>query len=137
MNKPDGIMTNMDIDDIEAKANFKGSAGVFVTELLRIGFLDKTERYYVIHNWLKYNPLPKWPTPGKRPNTKTWNKIKKEIFERDNYICKYCGQKITFPECDHIMPICRGGSNEPSNLATSCCVCNKSKSSKLLKEWLP
>lgn len=134
--KPSGVLSSWNIEDIEDKANFKGIPRHFVSELLRIRFLDEYDGLYAIHNWLDYNPLPKWPTMGRRPCTKTWIKIKANIFKRDKYICQYCGQYVEKPECDHIKPICRGGSNEPINLTTACPSCNRKKGSKSLEEWV-
>ena len=64
-----------------------------------------------------------------------WEEIRIKIFERDNYTCQYCGSRGGKLECDHIHPISRGGSNEESNLATSCFKCNRSKRAKTLDEW--
>jgi hypothetical protein len=57
---------------------------------------------------------------------------RKEIYEKDNWICQYCGEKVT-PEnvtLDHYVPQCKGGTNEKSNLRTSCLLCNSIKSGK-------
>lgn len=35
----------------------------------------------------------------------------------------------------HVMPISRGGSNDPENLATACAPCNRSKSNRTPQEW--
>jgi hypothetical protein len=40
-------------------------------------------------------------------------------------------------ECDHILPITRGGDSEEANLVTACHVCNRSKRAKLIEEWKP
>lgn len=55
---------------------------------------------------------------------------------RDDYTCAYCGERGKKLECDHVIPVSRGGSNEKYNLVTSCFSCNRSKSDKLLSEWL-
>lgn len=57
------------------------------------------------------------------------------IYERDNYICQYCGRHTQSPHCDHILPFSRGGADHPSNLVTACPECNWSKSDKTPKEW--
>lgn len=53
--------------------------------------------------------------------------LREEIFQRDNYTCRYCGKK--FPknmlDVDHIRPVCLGGDNRESNLATACITCNR------------
>ena len=50
--------------------------------------------------------------------------------------CAYCGKELSLFHVDHIIPICKGGTNENSNLTLSCPKCNLSKGSKLLSEWL-
>ena len=52
-----------------------------------------------------------------------------EIFKRDHFICQYCGR--TPPEAilevDHIVPRVSQGTDEESNLITSCFECNRGK----------
>jgi len=59
-----------------------------------------------------------------------------EIFERDNFTCQYCGRKspIVILELDHIIPKSKDGSDEPTNLITSCRKCNQGKSTMILKD---
>lgn len=58
-----------------------------------------------------------------------------EIFKRDAFTCQYCGRKP--PEVilhvDHILAVANGGTNEYSNLITSCSDCNLAKSDKPLE----
>jgi hypothetical protein len=53
-----------------------------------------------------------------------------EVFKRDRFTCAYCGGKP--PEVvlhvDHITPVAKGGTNDPTNLITSCRDCNLGKS---------
>jgi len=57
-----------------------------------------------------------------------------EIFKRDGFSCQYCGNRPPQPtlEVDHIYPVASGGSNDDSNLITSCFDCNRGKSDRLL-----
>lgn len=71
-------------------------------------------------------------------------KRKREIWQRDNFICHYCGLDLTmdyqdhvfrasnvsFITVDHVKPKWQGGTNEPSNLVTSCLDCNHEKGLK-------
>jgi len=64
---------------------------------------------------------------------------RKEIFERDKYICFYCGEKVT-PEnstLDHLVPQSKDGKHTKENLKTSCLVCNSIKSGKTYEEAAP
>ena len=58
-----------------------------------------------------------------------------EIFERDQFTCQYCGEKPpkVILHVDHIIPVVKGGCNEPENLRTSCSSCNLGKHTKKLK----
>lgn len=61
------------------------------------------------------------------------------IFERDNYTCHYCGQKVTEKNAtlDHFVPTSKGGDNSKENLFTSCLECNSIKSGKTYEEAAP
>lgn len=73
--------------------------------------------------------------PEGRLSTALWSVLRSKIFNRDNYTCQYCGERGKKLECDHVMPISRGGGNEESNLVTACFKCNRSKRDKTPKEW--
>jgi 5-methylcytosine-specific restriction endonuclease McrA len=70
-----------------------------------------------------------------RPPAGIWQEIRLSIFIRDGYTCQYCGQHGGRLECDHVMPLSKGGDNKPDNLVTACFRCNRSKGAKTLKEW--
>lgn len=70
-----------------------------------------------------------------RPPAAVWRAIRERIFRRDNFTCQYCGVRGARLECDHIVPVARGGGHEEANLATACLACNRSKSDKLISEW--
>lgn len=57
-------------------------------------------------------------------------KIRFDIFKRDGFICQYCGNtppKVVL-EVDHIIPVCKGGTNSIDNLISACFDCNRGKS---------
>lgn len=64
-----------------------------------------------------------------------WVQTRLRIFQRDGYVCQYCGTVGIALECDHIVPISKGGSNDDENLLTACRTCNRSKNDKLLSDW--
>jgi 5-methylcytosine-specific restriction endonuclease McrA len=74
------------------------------------------------------------PTRG-RPDSHVWKRLRTTVFQRDDYTCQYCFERGGKLECDHIVPVSRGGNDELSNLATACFRCNRSKRDKLLSEW--
>jgi len=58
-----------------------------------------------------------------------------QILERDGFRCLDCGASPSngaLLEVDHIVPISKGGSNDPSNLRTLCSECNRGKSDRLV-----
>jgi hypothetical protein len=61
------------------------------------------------------------------------------IFERDNWVCQYCGDKVTKDNAtiDHYVPQSKGGNHSKTNLRTCCLVCNAVKSGKLFEEAAP
>lgn len=65
-----------------------------------------------------------------RPNQYRWSLLRAQVFERDDYTCRYCGERNGNLECDHIQPVSKGGGHELSNLATACKSCNRRKSNK-------
>lgn len=72
-----------------------------------------------------------------RPPLSAWRVIRDRIFKRDDFTCRYCGAKGVRLECDHVVPVAKGGGHSDSNLATACRPCNRSKRDKLISEWRP
>ena len=69
------------------------------------------------------------------PGLAEWRELRAAVFERDGYVCTYCGVDTDAPHCDHVMPVSRGGSSALDNLTTACPRCNLSKGSKTVDEW--
>ena len=55
-----------------------------------------------------------------------------KVFERDGYICHYCGKQLTrfSATLDHIQPVSKGGDNSYDNLITACLHCNSQRTNK-------
>lgn len=70
-----------------------------------------------------------------RPESHIWKVIRTEIFKRDDYTCQYCGERGGKIECDHVIPVSKGGDHKKTNLVTACFKCNRSKRNKLVEEW--
>jgi|SRR6476661_547218 len=66
---------------------------------------------------------------------KLWQKIRADIFQRDDYTCAYCGQRGGVLEVDHIQPVSKGGTNAYDNLTTACLKCNRRKRDKSAEEF--
>ena len=58
------------------------------------------------------------------------------IFQRDNFICCYCGYKFseTVLTLDHVNPKSKGGETTWENLVTSCFPCNSLKRNRTPEE---
>ena len=69
--------------------------------------------------------------------TKQENRI--IIFERDKWLCQYCGEKVTpkTATIDHYIPQANSGKHNKENLKTCCLVCNSIKSGKTFEEAAP
>lgn len=55
--------------------------------------------------------------------------IKRQIWERQNEKCAYCGQRKQLKRMtvDHIIPLSKGGTDELDNLQCTCKMCNQLK----------
>jgi len=62
--------------------------------------------------------------------------LRLQLFERDEWICRYCGDRITAETAtlDHVVPVSKGGTSDPENLATCCFICNSIKSGRTYDE---
>lgn len=113
-----GRMVGIDAADIEGLIEAAATDGA----------LEITEGAWVITGWRKKQGPP-------RPSAEAWAALRLEVFERDDFTCRYCGQRGGRLECDHIIPVARSGSHDPSNLVVACFTCNRSKRDKLVSEW--
>jgi hypothetical protein len=68
-------------------------------------------------------------------NNGLWKAIQKQVFERDAYVCQYCGRTGGQLEVDHINPVSNGGTNQLDNLATACRRCNRQKRNKTVEQF--
>ena len=56
-----------------------------------------------------------------------WLTLRDMAFERDGYLCTYCGDESGPFEIDHIIPRIKGGENTLDNVTVACRRCNRSK----------
>lgn len=63
-------------------------------------------------------------------------KVRFEVFKRDSFKCQYCGSSApdVILHVDHIKPVVEGGTNNITNLITSCSDCNLGKGPRLLDD---
>lgn len=62
---------------------------------------------------------------------------RREVFERDGWLCAYCRAAVSMESghVDHVIPRSRGGSDELGNLTAACAPCNLSKGARTPSEW--
>jgi len=85
-----------------------------------LDWFDKQQREFVVGS-------------GKR--RKMSPKMRRDVFLRDGFKCQECGaspgkDRLVWLEVDHVVPVAKGGTDEPSNLRTLCNHCNAGKSTK-------
>ena len=59
---------------------------------------------------------------------------RKNILQRDNNRCQYCGYKGEKLSIDHVMPRSRGGTDNWENVITACLQCNVMKGNRTPEE---
>lgn len=76
------------------------------------------------------------PRKTGRGSTRAWRTTRARILDRDQHRCqvlnKYgrpCGNTAT--TVDHIIPVARGGTDDPENLRAACRACNARKGARL------
>lgn len=57
-------------------------------------------------------------------------------YKSQRGLCWHCGKALNGEyHIDHLHPVSKGGTSNPSNIVISCAWCNHSKGSKLVHEW--
>jgi hypothetical protein len=69
-----------------------------------------------------------------RPKRDVSDRNRAEVLGRGR--CEYCRCRIGPFEVDHRVPLSRGGTSAPGNLACACVSCNTQKGKLLLHEWI-
>ena len=62
---------------------------------------------------------------------------KREIYNKYNGHCAYCGKKLNFDDMtlDHIHPQSKGGKSNINNIYPCCHLCNNQKGNKSIEEF--
>lgn len=59
INRPDGILKGMDVEDIALDANWVGSPNTFIDAMVKVRFLDPphgSREWYELHDWYEHQP---------------------------------------------------------------------------------
>lgn len=62
------------------------------------------------------------------------SRVRRTIMGQDGACCQNCGSSDRL-SIDHILPLSRGGSDDPENLQVLCKSCNSSKGARTMEEW--
>lgn len=123
----DGDLSKVAPEDIAEEAMWDGDANQFMHVLQEAGFLTKDMH---IHDWNN----GRHSLPLRSAVRREWERLRRllspDVFLTDGYQCVYC-KSVGTPEnpleVDHIIPVARGGTNDPGNLQTLCRSCNRAK----------
>lgn len=88
-------------------------------------------------------PRPMYTTPSSRPPEPPLYPSRRDALRRweelEEWSCAYCDSSfgpMVVAEVDHVRPLASGGVHEWSNLAPACALCNRSKGSLDVTDWL-
>lgn len=91
-------------------------------------FTISAGRWWLKEDWIEIDERPgRFAIPSV---------IAARVAAREGKRCTYCGGTEGPFDFDHIFPVSRGGTNDPSNLTLACASCNRSKGAKTLREWI-
>lgn len=101
---------------------------------------EKGRKYHHEYARLPENRSRKaWHASNRRAGIRVVTTIdfsREEIAERDGNVCYMCGREVstTNGHIDHLIPLAKGGTHEPNNVALSCAPCNHSKNASITPE---
>ena len=85
-NRPNGVLTNMDSDDIAIASGYGSDPDAFIQALLDLHLLDRTDDGVLeLHDWAEHNPwasgAPERSCAGKRAADARWARERKAALE--------------------------------------------------------
>jgi len=84
------------------------------------------------HGFQRYRPDPVVRQANRRKPVSPGKIV--AAMQKSNGVCVACGTDERL-QVDHIIPVSRGGTNDPDNLQMLCKSCNASKRDKTMDEW--
>ena len=96
---------------------------------VKMDFTGKTKASPQYYQYLIY-PENEFDNSIPKKSRKISQKVKDEVWKRDEGKCVECGSKENL-EFDHIIPFSKGGANTYRNIQLLCESCNRSKSDKI------
>ena len=92
------------------------------------GYCDRHQPEALPCNWDKWQK--KKGNTTQRGYGSRWQKLRKQVLRRDDYVCRVClkaGRLTQATHVDHITPKSRGGGDSFSNLQSLCAACHARK----------
>ncbi len=87
------------------------------------GFIHSIGQIFSVPSVIRLAYMIKRPRP-KRKLTRL------EVYNRDQYICQYCGKESRQLTLDHVIPRYRGGEHTWENVVSACIPCNRHKAGR-------
>jgi len=91
------------------------------------GFIHSVAQAFAIPSVIRLSAQIKRPRPRRRLT-------RLEVFNRDHYICQYCGRETHQLTIDHVMPRYQGGGHTWENVVSACIPCNRRKAGQTPEE---
>jgi len=122
-----GSLNAVDIEDVASALDCDEEAVQAILREMQGRVIDGDR----ICEWRRYQA----PSNLHRQSAEVWMVTRQRIFTRDDSTCQYCGARGVALECDHVIPVAEGGSNDDSNLVTACRDCNRAKGARTPEQW--
>jgi 5-methylcytosine-specific restriction endonuclease McrA len=87
------------------------------------GFIHSSNFNFPVPSVIRLAYMVKRPRPVRKLT-------RLEIFNRDHYICQYCGKETSQLTLDHVIPRYRGGQHTWENVVSACTLCNRRKAGR-------
>ena len=129
--------------------NFLPLSTISWQHAMKLDMLERIKPIEWYENWQVNSAHDSWAVPA-IVVTREFQKYKKSVrfsrravYLRDLYTCQYCSEPFAQKDLtlDHVLPVCKGGKTEWTNIVTACKKCNHSKSDKIISPirlpWKP
>jgi len=140
---PRGDLGGVRPESIARAAQWGGDPQTFITAAVVAGYLDADEDALRLHDWADYagklmaGRIVRRGAGRRRSRPllrREWERLARTlrpaILDRDRATCQACGRTDGPLHIDHVIPIARGGSSDPSNLQVLCRACNLAKGAR-------
>lgn len=73
-----------------------------------------------------------YPSASRRSRGPGWKQLRAKVMQRDNWTCQLRGPHcaVIATDCDHIVNVANGGSDDMSNLCAACKPCHNTKTAR-------